>query len=169
MRYRTEKTHYGKIFYFLKPDIHGNLILHNTVNVVPIVKYYISEEQFGDEGLPISLLKRHGGELYGNKSRNSMRIQWMDSYDRLHNLGALVVKLLGYDMTTKPTAAEILRNTRLQHEIEVKRENVLSSSEDMDYVYSLDNISVLGNYYMRKRKSLRLKSKRKVCSCKKRK
>jgi len=159
-----------KIFYFLKPNMHGKLILQSIVSIrddlsdAPRSTNYILEEQLGNEDTPISLLTHRGEKLYGNRSRDSMKIRWMDGRDRLNNLGATVVKLLGYDMTTTPTASEILQNTKMQYSMEFKR---LLSADD-NYTSSLDSASPLGNY-MRKRKLSISKPKRKVCSCKKKK
>jgi hypothetical protein len=165
MRFKSEGrlSGTGAIYHFLKPNMNGDLILQYSVNNLPTTKYYILEEQVGSEDRPASLFTRHGGESYGNRSRNSMRIQWSDDNDRLYNLGPLIIKLLGYDMTTTPSVSEILRNTKLQYKKDM--DGLLVQD---DSIYSLDSASVLGNYYMRKRKSLKSKPKRTIkrCSCK---
>ena len=170
MKHIEEKrSHMGKIFHFLKPNMHGKLILQNIVSIrddlsdAPRSVNYVLEEQLGNEDISISLLTYRGEKLYGNRYRDSMKIRWMDSSDRLHNLGGVVVKLLGYDMTTTPAASDILQNTKMQYSIDRKR---LFAMDD-DYISSPDSASPLGNHYMRKRKLSISKPKRKVCSCKK--
>lgn len=156
----------GRIYYFLQPDIKGDLILYDIINKSPMANNYVIEEQGGRDDEAISLLTRVGGS---GKYRKSMKIKWMDIDDRLNNLGLLVVKLLGYDMTTTPTAMEILRNTKLRNKEDFDKFLAMRIDDRIIPLLRDDaNISILGNR-LRKRKLLKLKPKRKICSCKKKK